>query len=160
MPVPAAILQMGRSAHLCGAFALPVNTPSMPRAQLTRNFHVYLELTMQSKHDANMRAYCQTVQVEGRRQDGNQVPNSGANGPAALAIFYVTKSQKAAEVTRDLMMKKWKLQKAGAPNVYTPGVRVDASIQKDVQSDNYQYEISFWYDNQDIYVLYHCYPSR
>ena len=173
MAIPAAILIMGRSAHLCGSFPLQVNNPKpdppkvvngvptpAPRTQLARNFHVYLELTMQAKHDANMRGYCNTVQVVGRPQAGEQIRDSGLSGTVALTGFYVVKSRMAAEVTRDQMIKRWKAQKPGAGPVFIPGVRVDASIQNEVQTDNYQYELSYWYDNQDIYVLYHCYPAR
>jgi hypothetical protein len=162
MPVPQAITQMGASAHLCGTFPLPFNNPKATaanRTQLTRNFLVYLEVAMQSKHDANMRAYCNTVNVAPRRADGTQV-KSGADGPQALAVFYVIKSRTAAEVTRDQMVQKWQSQGNTETDVFTPGVRVDASIQKKVQTDNFQYEISYWYDNQDIYVLHHCYPSK
>ena len=163
MAVPRAITDMGASAHDCGDFDLTFDNPkedaSAGRTQLTRSFHVYLELAMQAKHDQIISGYCRTVDVQPRKQDGAQVKNSGANGAAALAGFYVTKAETAAEVAKDHMVKKWANQAQGAAPVFTPGVRVDAAVQNTVQSDDYSYEISYWYDGQDIYVLYHCYPA-
>jgi hypothetical protein len=168
MPVPAGITSMGISAHRLATITRQFNNPSAQaaagRAQLTRNFLVYLELAMQAKHDALMRGYCQSIGVVGRAQDGTQVrhaANATANGVLTGAGFYGQKAGIAADIARDHMVAKWR-QTASIPGqaVFTPGTRVDASVQMQVQSDGFQYEVSYWYDEQDIYVLFHCYPSR
>ncbi len=164
MPVPAAILGMGVSAHNCGniqrVFANPRGGAG-GRVNLTRTFHVYLELTMQAKHDQLIAGYCHTVGAVARRQDGTQVRHPPrTTAVAALAGFYVLKAGVAADVTVANMTGRWQRQAVGGAPVFTPGVRVDAGVQNQVQNDRYQYEISYWYDGDDIYVLYHCYPDR
>lgn len=164
MPVPKAITAMGKSAHFCGDFPLTFDNPNDPatggRSRLTRNFHVYLELTMQAKHDALIRGYCQKIKVEGRREDGAQVRHAkGATAETALAGVYGEKAEIAATVVLAQMIEKWQKSVPGR-EVFTPGVRVDAAMQSETQSDGYGYEISYWYDGDDIYVLFHCYPDE
>lgn len=166
MPVPVAISSMRQSANLNGRFPITFPTPKKAedgRTQITRNFHVYLELTMQCKHDPLMIGYCHQINVIARAQDGTQVrhtPGSTAASVLAPGGFYAQRALKAADVTKTIMVAKWgKPQLPGRP-VFTPGKREDASVQMDIQSDGYQYEISYWYDGPDIYVLYHVYPSR
>jgi hypothetical protein len=127
------------------------------RATLTRNFYVYLELTMQCKHDGLLRGYCPSIGVVARKKDGTQVQYADATPQTALAGFYTQKARIAAEVACDHMAGKWR--RAVAP-VFTPGTRVDASVQNQVQHDRHQYKLSHRYDGQDIYVLFHVYSAR
>ena len=162
MPLPAALAAMGISAYHTADVSLPLSNPkagTAGRTTLNRNFRVYLEVAMQAKHDANMRSYCDGAGIAKRSMAGTQVPNSGANGAAALQGFYKTKSTVAATVARDQMQTKWAAQGPNGPLVFTPGTRVDASVQRVLQADGFRYEVSYWYDVQDIYVLYHCYPA-
>jgi hypothetical protein len=125
---------------------------------------------MQSKHDGIIRGYCQNIHVESRRADGTQVVHNFVTGPTALAGFYPGKGQVAVEVVAAQMEERWNAQTQGprAPVFVrpTPGAlgssraRVDASVQSQVQRDRYSYDISYWYDGPDIYVLFHCYPAR
>jgi hypothetical protein len=166
MPVPQAIQAMNQSAYLCGTFQLQFANPHGGqgiRAQMTRNFHVYLEIGMQSKHDELMRGHCQAIRVQARRQDGTQVPHSrGATAATVLAPggFYSQKARIAANVVKDLMIARWQQPQVAGQAAFTPGTRVDAGVQMKLQSDGFQYEISYWYDGNDIYVLFHCYPGR
>lgn len=165
MPVPKTITDMGKSAHNCGTFPLTFDNPNEPatsgRSQLTRNFHVYLELTMQAKHDELMRGYCRKIDVEGRPKKGAQIPHAKTTtAEAALAGFYVDKAAIAADVVLKQMAEKWRTQSTPGQEVFTPGVRVDAAVQSETQSDGYGYEISYWYAGNDIYTLFHCYPDE
>jgi hypothetical protein len=153
---------MGASAYDCGViqhqFANP-NAAGGGRAQLTRSFHVYLELTMQSKHDRLIYGYCLAHQVEGRRQDGTQIPaTAGATALARLGGFYVTRAQTAAAAAAAHMVGRWQAPQVQGRQVFRQGERVDAAVQAVQQADGYYYELSYWYDGTDIYVLFHCYP--
>lgn len=164
MPVPKAITDMGKSAYACGDFQLTFDNPNESathgRSRLTRNFHTYLELTMQAKHDELMRGYCRAIDVEGRRKQGAQVTYAqSTTAQAALAGFYRGKAAIAANVVLGQMAEKWRTQSTPGQEVFTTGVRVDAGVQSETQDDGYGYEISYWYDGQDIYVLFHCYPD-
>lgn len=162
MPIPPALAAMGISAYHTADISLPLTNPkaaTASRITLSRVFRVYLEVAMQAKHDANMRSYCDGMGIAKRNRDGSQVSNSGATGAAALQTFYRTKSTIAATIARDGMQTKWGAQGANGAPVFTPGTRVDASVQRMLQTDGFRYEVSYWYDVQDIYVLYHCYPA-
>lgn len=166
MPVPHAILSMQQAAHLCGQFPLQLPNPKASlesRAQLARNFHVYLEVGMQSKHDAVMQAYCKQINVEPRRPDGTQVDHpKGTTAQTILAPagFYGVKARVAAEVARNHMLKVWQQQSPLSQQpAFKPETRIDAGVQKQLQSDLYRYEVSYWYGGPDVYVLFHCYPG-
>jgi hypothetical protein len=58
------------------------------------------------------------------------------------------------------MGQEWQAQPQGGAAVFTPGNRVDAFVQSVMQHDGYRHEISYWYDGQDIYVLFHCYSGH
>jgi len=163
MGVPSGISSLGKAAYFCGKHSIKFTNPkysgSGGRQQLTRDFHGYLEVAMQAKHDSLMVGYCKSVQVAPRKQAGNQIQHGkNATATGVLNNFYPQKAVVAAEVVCDQMIKRWKNQSQTQPE-FTPGVRIDASVQSIVQRDLYRYEISYWYDGQDIYVLFHCYPK-
>jgi hypothetical protein len=58
------------------------------------------------------------------------------------------------------MIARWQQPQAPGTSAFTVGTRVDAAVQMQLQQDGYQYEVSYWYDSHDIYVLFHCYPGR
>ena len=164
MPIPAAITNMGISVHNCGAFERTFNNPKHPsagkRAELTRTFRAYLELTMQSKHDSVIRGECQRLGVQWRNANHSQIThNQGATADQVLSNFYAQRAGTAADVVRDQMVTRWQRPQAEGQVVFTVGVRVDAAVQRDAQADGYRYEISYWYDGQDSYVLFHSYPA-
>lgn len=166
MPVPFKITAMGRSAY--PFLALPLRCGRGPNNM--RNFHVFLELTMQAKHDGLIAGYCESIDVVARRGQDSQVEHDATTGVGALTGFYVARAATAAAVVVEQMEARWNAQPEGRPTpVFTrlaPGyagsqaAQVDALVQHDVQPDGYQYEISYWYDGPDIYVLYHCAPER
>ena len=170
MPTPHGITSMGASARALAAIALAAGPQGARAGGNIRTFHPYLELTMQSKHDAVVRGYCQQVGVTHRPQKGSQCNHNHATGDQAFAGYYNLRAQVAAEVVKAQMEGRWINQPQGARTPVftrvTPGAlgstqsRVDASVQNTVQRDNHQYDISYWYDGPDIYVLFHCYPSR
>lgn len=174
MPVPTPIVAMRQAAHLCGTFPLTFANPHPGggRAQITRNFIVYLEIGPQSKHDALMRGECQRLNVEGRPEAGTQIAHArGVNAATALAPggFYAQRGQTAAGLAKDRMVLMWQQQPVGGnpvfqdhntgagPNRYH---REDVGGQNVRRNDGYCYESSFWYEGQTIYVLFHCYPPR
>lgn len=175
MPVPRPIQEMHQAAHLCGNYALAFNNPNAqggPRGQITRNFHVYLEVGPQSKHCALMRGYCQQIQVVGRPEQDSQIDHArGATAQTVLGPggFYHARGQTAAGLAKDKMVEMWRQPQLPGTAVFkdhTTGNggnryhRVDVGGQNIRRGDGYCYESSFWYEGNDIYVLFHCYPPR
>ena len=117
---------------------------------------------MQAKHDAVIGAHCRTLKLQPRATDGTQIRHGipNATGLQVLAAFYRTAAQVAAEVARDHMIARWRLPQRPGQSTFTPGERVDAAVQMQVQRDGNQYELSYWFDSLDIYVLFHVYPPR
>lgn len=164
MPLPQKIQQLGQSAHKCGDFPRLFNNPAQQanagRAQINRTFHVYLELCMQSKHDQLLSGYCKSLKLQPRKQQQTQIIHHGATAASVLAGFYQQRAIVAADIARDEMIAKWRVGAAEGESVFTKGAQVDAAVQMDIQPDGYQYELSYWYDGPDVYVLYHCSPER
>lgn len=161
MPVPAAIITMGASAHCVGRYLLQFHNPKVMqggRAQLTRNFIAYLEVAMQAKHDILLSGYCRTIGFDPRRSDGTQITHRrGTTAAQVLGMggFYAQRGAIASEATLRSMLGKWT-----ANETLNIGTRYDPAVLSRVQRDRYQYDISYWYDVQDIYVLFHCTPER
>jgi hypothetical protein len=162
MAIPVAITSMGRAAQRVSMLTLTFANPSAGGRMISKTFYAYLEVGMQSKHDVLMRGYCDLVHVVKRDTDGNQVPHprgttaAGALGPGGL---YDVKGRKAADVVLTQMKEKWAKPQVAGTSVFTANTRVDASVQKVIQSDNYRYEVSYWYQDDGVYVLFHCYPA-
>ncbi len=162
MPVPRDLQNLGNATYYMGNFPLTFNNPHQRyggRARLTKNFYVYLEVVFQAKHDRAMYAYCRSIGIQPRNNAGTQVGhNYGPND--AFSYFYPQKAHIAANVSLGNMLRRWgSARNNPGVSVFTPEVRVDAAVQGIVQEDGYSYEISYWYDNDNIYVLFHCYPS-
>ncbi len=158
MPLPAAI--NGAAFHNIANVSLTFANPFAhgSRQQLTRSFHVYLEMTMQSKHDDHqnaIRAYCNSKGLGVRIiQGASMVAYQGG-----WQQFYAACARVAAEMSRDHMVARWTANGGvGKATVFTPGARVDCAAQRVRQRDNLHYETSYFYDSSIIYVAFHCYP--
>jgi len=164
-PPPAGIANQGVDCLFVHSFPIGFDNPKQnagPRARLTRNFHCYLEVSMQSKHCALMRGYCQQVNLNGRRRDGTQM-NPEATVPLAIGPggTYRVCAQVAAEIVQEKMAEAWAApQVAGAGPILQPGNQIMCGVQRVVQHDGNQYEVGYWYEGQDIHLTFHCYPSR
>lgn len=159
MPIPKLISDTGKGYHHVGDYELKFKNPNQNtenRETLTRTFSAYLELQFQSKHDALIGGYCRSINIDPRRSDGSQIRHgSNAKAEDVLKGFYKEKGKIAADATLEQMIQTWK--KGGH---FKDGEQINAAIQRDVQSDDYQYEISYWYySGGEIYVLFHCYPK-
>lgn len=164
MAIPQEILDMNEAAHLCGTFDHQFPNPNRDegsRAVVKLRFHVYLEVVMQSKHDWVLRGYCQKIKAVCREEKGTQVPHpKDATVEDVLGEFYAQRASMAADVVENQMRDRWEKAQKQGDSVFPPGVQVNAAVQRHVQEDDYQYEISYWYEKPDVYVLFHCYPSR
>jgi hypothetical protein len=127
----------------------------------TKTFIAYLEVGMQAKHDKKMQVYCMQNNIEGRRTDGTQCPNTNSTNPFA---FYQDKGLVASEVvskiTRDKWAKSGVYAKSGSNStVFVPGSKNMPGVQSITQRDGYAYDISFWYMGHEVYVAFHCHPD-
>jgi hypothetical protein len=153
---------MGTAAHHLGTEQRTFLNPrggAGGRVSLTRTFHVYLELTMQAKHDAAIRGYCNSMRLQSRGISGTQVTTNWNSGLAAVN-WYQQKGTIAIDAAREHMAARWREQLPTAAAVFRPGIRVDAAIQQMRQGDDFHYEVSYWYDGNETYVAFHCYPAR
>lgn len=162
MPLPLEIRQSGDASYNCGNYYIGISNPKRQqgeRATIYKNFKAYLELEMQSKHDQWVSGYCHSLQLSPRKQDGSQITHKkNATKQDVLDGFYNEKGRTASDVVVDIMKEKWSKPTQSGESEFEQGKRYDAAVQKKKQSDNYRYEISYWYDVKDIYVLFHCYP--
>lgn len=160
MPPPADLLAMGLSAHRAPPIQLTVANPHGVggRATLQRTFHVYLELTMQCKHDAALSGYCRRLGVVTRATAGTQV-NHGTTAELALAGYYTTRARSADMVAWAAMTVRWNQPQVAMRPTFERGRRYDAAMQRVVQPDGHRHEVSYWYDGDEVYVLYHAYPA-
>lgn len=164
MPVPDAIandLTMKLVARITLQFNNP-NPGNATRQQISRAFHAYLELGMQSKHDAVIRGYLQQQQLGQyvRKADGTQVNYAVApTAEGAINAFYLPRATTAANIVKDRLIARWAQQQLPNTSVFTLGQQMIMAIQGQVQQDHYRYDISYFYDVRDVYLSFHCYPA-
>ncbi len=167
MPVPQAILDQGNNYHLTSTITkqfdadrarahVPKNAPA--RRHLTKNFHCYVELYFQAKHSQLIRGYCDQKKIE-RRKDTGEMCVEGETAAVALGPngFYAARSRTAADIVYHHMRRKWQQAQVAGPIIGPE--RHDCSVQMQVQSDGFQYEVSYYY-NGEAYLFYHVYPPR
>ena len=144
MCVPIQVRQEGRRVHLVWQGPLLFQNPirpegTNPRAMLSRNFKVYLEVADQCKHDEAIRAYCRGADrqpQETRHADGPR-PDSGPG--LAPDGFYSDRAQIAAKVVREHMVRKW--QAPGSSQVKASSNTIKGCLRRAAmrQSDGYRY---------------------
>lgn len=186
MPFPAALANAKLAYKALGRVDLSVRTANPetrinretkqreanPRANVDKVFFPYLELTMQAKHDGEIRGYLQahntrekekkaknknydSNEIDIRKQDGSQVPSGSTANDFA---FYRACGVIAAEICSEKMTEKWQSNQNINNTVFVHGARNDCSVQSETQRDDYSYEVSFYYEPDGIYVVFHCYP--
>ena len=74
--------------------------------------------------------------------------------------FYRTRAETACALASAKMTSAWTANKNPNNTVFVRDTRTDCAVQGDVQDDDYQYEVSFYYAMTDVFVTFHCYPAR
>lgn len=162
MPVPNTITNMGNAAYQLPNINKTINNPKDPgtRPTLTYTLHPYLEVACQSKHDATMRGYCLQNHIQPRPQAGSQVPNpNNWTANQMLSNFYPARAETAADVVMAKVSAALAKNTPAGTVAIPIGQQIDAAVQAIMQADGYRYELSYWYDTRDIYLLFHCYPG-
>jgi hypothetical protein len=126
------------------------------RQAVSKNFHVYLELYFQGKHDQAVRAYCASKRIETRRSDGSQVDPRNGNSDDPC-IYYQEHAATMVNEVCGQMRQRWQ-RNNNNNTVFIAGHQNMANIQGR-RIDGYSYEMSYWYDYGDIYIAFHCYPN-
>lgn len=164
MGIPTTISSMGKAAYKLPDISKSIINPKSAGTRTTLDYtlHPYLEVAFQSKHDATLYGYClrKDVNVKPRGTDGNQVPNKkNLTADQMLSDFYPERAQTAAEIVMQKVSAALTKDTPTGSVAIRVGVQIDAAVQAIVQTDNYRYEVSYWYDTRDIYLLFHCYPA-
>lgn len=122
--------------------------------QKNKHFYAYLEVGDQCKHDNSMRAYCRRHNVADRRTQDTQVKpaNDGSFD------YYREKGEVASKRVARFMHEKWSANSTNS-SVFDSSGHQALTIQKEVQSDGWGYEITMYYRGSDVYVSFHCYPA-
>lgn len=136
-----------------GRIRIPIQgVGNSQRTYTEKTFHAFIENTEQSAHDPAMRAFCQALHVGVRPNHRGQVNPRNDSNPATN--YYRSHGEVASEVTRDVMVRRWRANTTFQTNVAYP-----LAVQAARQPNGYHYEITMWYDVRDIYVTFHCYPD-
>ena len=158
MPVPAELT--GEAYALIQTAPQAITTKHAvgdPRRTVTKQFHSYLELYFQAKHDGGIRRYCAARRIECRAQDGTQVDPAN-NGPNPIA-YYANAATVAGEVVAAIMHQRWTANNTNN-TVFITGAKNILAVQGVRQRNGLHYDLSFWYEPHDIYLSFHCYPPR
>jgi hypothetical protein len=126
------------------------------RQSVGKNFHVYLELYFQGKHDQAVRSYCLSKRIDTRKSDGAQVAPKNNNSGDPCLYYQPHAAAMVVEVVSQ-MREAWENNDSNN-TVFIVGQQNMASIQKK-RIGGYSYEMSYWYDVGDIYIAFHCYPN-
>jgi hypothetical protein len=134
-----------------------VRNPQRAGGVVTKTFRAYVENYEQSAHDRAMAAYVQRLGGRPRSPHRAQV-NPANNNPMPLA-YYATHGQVASGLVAAEMQQRWTAAAAAGGNatVFQPGQARTLTVQGIRQPDGYHYEVTMWYDVNDVYVAFHCY---
>lgn len=163
MHVPKAILDQGKNFHLTSIITKEFAAPRAGQAKggkrhLTKRFHCYVELYFQAKHSYLIRGYCDSKGIPRRSDTGEMcVENETAEVALGANGFYAARSRTAADTVYHDMCRKWAGPQGAGPIIGSD--RQDCGVQKIVQADGYQYEVSYFY-NGEAHLFYHVYPER
>ena len=158
MPVPAELTGDAYALIQASPFAVTTkNAAGGARRNVTKQFHSYLELYFQGKHDGGIRAYCAARRINCRARDGTQV--DPANDGADPIAYYAEAADVASEVVAGVMHQRW-VANATNNTVFVAGAKNILAVQGVRQRNGLHYDLSLWYDVHDIYLSFHCYPPR
>jgi hypothetical protein len=159
MPVPDEIrdgpyLLVGQFAKTVG----PAGADTSRAAKQNRQFHAYLELYFQGKHDGAVRTYCssQRPPIKCRSKDGSQVVYEKRQ---TMEQFYHARATTACNRVAKHISDTWKNAPSGNHGTFVRGAKNIMAVQGEKQPDGHGYDLSFWYCGSDIYVTFHCYPK-
>lgn len=131
-------------------------TLATTRKSVDKDFHSYLELYFQGKHDGAVRAYCLSKKIDTRKSDGTQVSPGNPHNTAPWRYYTTHADAMVTEVIAQ-MQEKWRTNNYNN-TVFVVGAKNMANIQKK-RIGGYSYEMSYWYDVGDVYIAFHCYPN-
>ena len=119
----------------------------------TKTFFAYLEVGDQCKHDNSMRGYCLRNNVTARRTQDTQVRPAN-NGNFA---YYQARGQVACRRVARFMHDRWTANTVNS-QVFDSAGSETLTVQGEVQSDGWHYEMTMYYRGNDVHVAFHCYP--
>jgi hypothetical protein len=124
---------------------------------IQKNFITYIEIYEQTAHDSGLHAFAKGRGISPRGHHRGQV--SPANDGANPLTYYQTHGQKAAEMVSAFITKKWNETVKANENTFVRNAKQTLTTQSEVQDNDFSYDVTMYYDNTDIYVVFHCYHA-
>ncbi|MBL8898370.1 MAG: hypothetical protein JNM84_12110 [Planctomycetes bacterium] len=125
---------------------------------LQKNFITYIEIFEQTAHDAGLRGFAQQRGIQPRRAHTGQVsPANTGNNPLT---YYETHGQEAAAMVGEYINEKWNQTVTTNNNYFVQRAKNTLASQAEIRPNGFSYEITMWYDGNDIYVAFHCYENK
>lgn len=124
-----------------------------PRRQINGIFNCYLDIFMQTKHDAVIRSYALSRGLKHRHLAGTQINHPRGTQPAAIlgnGGYYHLRGQQVANVVRPFL--------TNIAADMEQQTSYDPEVQSVMQADNHYYDINYCYNHTTILILFHCYP--
>ncbi|USO00974.1 MAG: hypothetical protein H6849_02585 [Alphaproteobacteria bacterium] len=101
--------------------------------------HAYVDW-FQGKHDLKMKGYCSDNNLECRAKEGGEKVCYNGDFSEALTNFYTDRGKVATTISKDHLLKN---RPTRSPT------KVDLSVQREIQQDGFQYEITYIYEKVD-----------
>lgn len=164
MPVPTALTTQSYIHVWTGNLNVagkPINAGGVitPGKIKNKQFITYVEISEQGAHDPAMRSLAQKRGLAVRPMHRGRVnPNNGGNADTAHA-YYPTHGQMAASLVGAEMTTRW-TNNTTNNKVFVRGQASTLTIQGIVQNNGHCYEVTMWYDVNDVYVAFHCYDPQ
>ncbi len=131
-----------------------------PRS-IRKEFVTFIEIFEQTAHDSGLHALAKQRGITPRRAHKGQV--SPANAGNDRLAYYGVHGQEAAAMVSEYITARWTATVNAQGNCFVRGAKTTLTSQSErrrVGNVDYSYEITMWFDNETIYVAFHCYENR
>lgn len=134
-----------------------VRTGGYAPRMLQKRFITCIEIFEQTAHDAGLHGFAKERKITPRRAHKGQV--APANNGADRLAYYAVHGQEAAAMVAEYMTATWNATVNTNNNCFVQKARNTLASQGMVRHNGFSYEITMWYDGNDVYVAFHCYEN-
>lgn len=123
----------------------------------SKTFITYIEIFEQTAHDSALNGFAQRRGIEPRRAHRGQVaPANNANNPLP---YYAAHGQHAASMAGAFITGKWEQTVNANTNTFVQNSKQTLTSQSQRQPNGFCYDITLYYEGNEIYVVFHCYSA-
>lgn len=159
MPIPPALTNKTLYGQCwTGRLTVGPNVRDPGRGIVTKNFTAYVENYEQSAHDAQIAKYIKRLGGGSRSPHRAQVRPANNSSTTPL-VYYATHGEMASKLAAAELQRGWTTAAAAGSTatVFPAGQAKALTVQGVRQTNGFNYEVTMWYDGDDIYVAFHCY---